>query len=123
MTQKAGVSGPVTGAKQRVIDMIFRHLKIKQSNYTHGYERGVYYSAFYDKTLDFLCGRCNITELTLKDKFEYQQMLDWWRPKAMSRYLKLHEEGKLLPEVTYYNSMIHQSYDNNKERFFRNVGR
>jgi hypothetical protein len=34
MTQKEGVSGPVTGAKQRVIDMIFRHLKIKASNYT-----------------------------------------------------------------------------------------
>ena len=44
MTQKEGISGPVTAAKSRVINMIFNACDIKQSHYMHGYERGVYYS-------------------------------------------------------------------------------
>ena len=122
MTQKEGVSGPVTGAKQRVIDMIFRHLKIRQSNYTHGYLRGVYYSSFYDKSLEFLRGECKLEDLTLKEKFTDQKMIDWWRPKAINRYIKLHDAGELLPEVLYYNKMIHESYETNKNRFFSRVG-
>ncbi len=41
LTQKEGVSGPVTGAKSRILGMIFSKCGIKQSNYQHGYERGV----------------------------------------------------------------------------------
>jgi hypothetical protein len=123
MTQKEGVSGPVTGAKQRVIDMIFRHLKIKQSEYTHGYMRGVYYSTFYENSLEFLKEKIKGVDLKLKDKFDGDgKMIDWWRDKAINRYLKLHEEGTLKPEVTYYNSMIHESYKTNKDRFFDRVG-
>ena len=124
MTQKEGVSGPVTGAKQRVIDMIFRHLKLKASNYVHGYERGVYYSTFYDKSKEFFKDEVKLDELTLKDKFsDDSNMVDYWREKAIKRYIKLHENGNLLPEITYYNSMIHQTYNDCKEKFFHNVGR
>ena len=44
MTQREGVSGPVTGAKARVIGMIFSELGIKQSTYVQGFERGTYYA-------------------------------------------------------------------------------
>lgn len=124
MTQKDGVSGPVTGAKQRVIDMIFRHLKIKGSDYTHGYQRGVYYSTFYENSLDFFQEKCKIEDLTLKQKFtDDNLMIEYWREKAINRYSNLYDEGKLLPEVTYYNSMIGMSYNDAKEKFFHNVGR
>lgn len=124
MTQKEGVSGPVTGAKQRVIDMIFRHLKLKQSDYVHGYMRGVYYSTFYEESLDFLKGKWNPhVKLNLKEKFsDDQKMIDWWKPKAINRYCKLFDDGRLLPEVTYYNIMINESYETNKQRFFSRVG-
>ena len=124
MTQKEGVSGPVTGAKQRVIDMIFRHLKIKASNYTHGYLRGVYYSSFYENSLNFFNGKISEDELIEKKKHSDDQlMIDWWREKAIKRYSKLHDEGNLLPEVTYYNKMIHENYKTGKDMFFKNVGR
>jgi len=124
MTQKEGISGPVTGAKQRVIDMIFRHLKLKSSNYTHGYLRGVYYSTFYDNSLEFFRDEIEESELIEKKKHSDDQlMIDWWKPKAINRYLKLHENGNLLPEVTYYSGMIHKSYQEGKDRYFSNVGR
>ena len=68
ISQKDGVSGPVTGAKQRVIDMIFRHLKIKASDYVHGYERGVYYSTFYENSLDFFQNKITVDKLVEKEK-------------------------------------------------------
>ena len=40
MTQKEGTNGPVTGAKNRVLSMIFRQLDMKASDYEHGFERG-----------------------------------------------------------------------------------
>jgi hypothetical protein len=124
MTQKEGVSGPVTGAKQRVIDMIFRHIKLKASDYAHGYERGVYYSTFYENALDFFQGKIPMEKLIEKDKHKNDaDMISWWKPKAIERYKKLHNDNLLLPEVMYYNSMINQSYSVSKEMFFSNVGR
>jgi hypothetical protein len=123
MTQKEGVSGPVTGAKQRVIDMIFRHLKIKSGDYQHGFERGVYYSCFYDQTLQYLRGKCKLKSLKLKPMFEDENLISYWKEKAIKRYSKLHDEDKLLPEVTYYNAMINESYETAKNKFFNNVGR
>ena len=124
MTQKEGVSGPVTGAKQRVIDMIFRHLKIKSSDYVHGYERGVYYATFYENSLDYFQGKIKENDLKEKQKHSDDQlMVDWWKERAIKRYVTLQKEDRLLPEVLYYNTMINDSYENSKERFFSNVGR
>jgi hypothetical protein len=104
--------------------MIFRHLQIKGSNYTHGYIRGVYYSTFYENSLDFFQGKIKAQELVEKPKHtDDQLMIDWWKQKAINRYLKLHEDGKLLPDVTYYNKMIHETYESGKQMFFSNVGR
>ena len=47
--------------------MIFNELGIKLSDYTHGYERGVYYSEFYENTKDFLQNKIDEKELKLKD--------------------------------------------------------
>jgi hypothetical protein len=66
MTQKENVSGPVTGAKMRVLSMIFQACQIKQSDYCHGFTRGVYYSCFYENTKEFL--QRKITEAELKPR-------------------------------------------------------
>ena len=70
MTQKEGVAGPVTGAKMRVLNMIFNACKIKQSEYCHGFERGVYYSCFYENTKEFLCRKITEDELVMKPLFK-----------------------------------------------------
>src|SRR5258708_15112815 len=57
MTQKPGVSGPVTNYKTKVLTRIFQEAKISQKHYQHGFKRGVYFSAFYQNTNEFLCGR------------------------------------------------------------------
>ncbi len=125
MTQKEGVSGPVTGAKTRVINMIFQTLGIKSSDYTHGYERGVYYSCFYENTKEFLQNKITEKDLKLKELFkkDVQGVLDWWKPKAIERYKKLHGEGNIKSDILFYNKMIGMTYDDAKSKFFDEVGR
>ena len=125
MTQKEGVSGPVTGAKQRTISMIFSELGMKTSNFTHGYQRGVYYSSFYENTKDFLSNKISEEELKIKPLFkdDKKSILDWWVPKAVKRYGSLKNEKRLKSEVLYYNNMIGMDYNEAKEKFYNEVGR
>jgi hypothetical protein len=125
MTQKEGVSGPVTGAKSRVISMIFSKCGIKQSHYMHGYERGVYYSCFYENTKEYLQNKINDDQLKMKELFKKDAIgiMEWWRPKAIDRYKKLKSEGNLKPEIHYYNKMIGMDYLQAKDVYFNEVGR
>lgn len=118
--------GPVTGIKQRILEIIFRELGITASKYNHGFERGVYYATFYDQSRDFLSRKMtDLSKLTVRKRFETDTvgMVDWWKKKAINRYTKLHEENRLKPEILYYNKMVDMNYSEAKERFFSEVGR
>jgi hypothetical protein len=125
MTQREGVSGPVTGAKSRVLSMIFSKCGIKQSNYQHGYERGVYYSCFYENTKDYLQNKISDDKLIMKDlyKRDTQAVFEWWKPKAIERYKKLKSENNLKINIHFYNNMIGMSYEEAKSVYFKEVGR
>ncbi len=125
MEQKPGVSGPVTGAKQRVISKIFSELGIKSSDYVHGFERGTYYSCFYENTREFLCNKVGEGDLVMKPLFKSgkQSIIDWWKPKAIERYKKLKLESKLKSDVLYYSDMIGMDYKEAKEKYLNEVGR
>ena len=125
MTQKEGVKGPVTSAKMRVLNMIFETAGIKTSNYNHGFNRGVYYSAFYENTKEFLCGKISEKELRMKEKFagSIKFALEWWKPKAIERYKKLKFNNKLNIEKLFYNNMYRKSYEESKQRYFKDIGR
>jgi hypothetical protein len=125
MTQKEGISGPVTSAKMRVINMIFKETKIKASDYHHGYQRGCYYSCFYENGFDFLRGEIDETKLVMKHLFkaDVQAVLDWWKPKAIKRYLKLKAENRLNDEKLFYSNVKGMKYEDAKKSFFGAVGR
>ena len=125
MTQKEGVSGPVTGAKNRVISMIFQQLGIKTTDYQHGYERGVYYSCFYENTKDFLQNKIGEDQLKMKELFkkDVNGIMEWWKPKAIERYKKLKSENNIKSDILYYNKMIGMTYEEAKSVYFKEVGR
>lgn len=118
--------GPVTGVKQRILEIIFRELGISASKYNHGFERGVYYADFYNETKDFLCRKTtDVKKLTLKKRFESDAagMVEWWKKKAINRYTKLYDEKRLKPEVLYYNKLVDMTYDQAKKAYLSEVGR
>jgi hypothetical protein len=123
--QKEGVSGPVTNYKGRVLTRIFQVAGIPQAKYRHGFERGVYFSEFYDNTKEFLCGQITEDHLELRPLFksDVEGIMEWWRPKAIRRYQKLKAECKLKPGKIFYNHIDQMDYETAKEIFLGDVGR
>lgn len=124
MTQKEGVSGPVTGAKLRVLSMIMDSCEVKQKDYVHGYERGVYYSPFYLNTKEFLQNKITEKELVIQPRIQgnIQSIMEWWKPKAINRFRKLFAENNVKDSVLFYLPMCKMKYEEAKAKYFADVG-
>ncbi len=124
MTQKEGISGPVTAAKLRVLSMICESCKIKQKDYVHGYERGVYYSCFYQNTKEFLKAEIDEDKLIKPPRTcrDVEAIMEWWRPKAIKRFRNLFSENNVKGDVLYYLPMCNMTYEEAKAKYFADVG-
>lgn len=118
-------TGPVTGIKQQILSIIFRSVGISQSKYKHGFERGVYYAPLYENTREFLQGKITEEELIPLKKLEkdVDAVVDWWKPKAVQRYLNLYEQNRIKPEILYYNSLVGTTWEDARETYLGEVGR
>ncbi len=118
-------NGPVSGIKQKILTKIFRELGIKADQYHHGFQRGVYYANFYENGNDFLCSKIEEKDLILKKKFAqgHEYTMKLWKEKAINRYTKLHDEGKIKPEVLFYIDAIGLTWEQMKEKYLKEVGR
>jgi hypothetical protein len=124
-TQKEGVAGPPTGIKQRLLDYIFRDLGIKKKTYEHGFKRGVFFANMYENGLEFLRGEIDDSDLILKKKFvgDFEYTYRWWKKKAVRRYTKLYNEGRLKPEKLFYSKMLGMTWYQARKEYLSEVGR
>ena len=124
-TQKEGVAGPPTGVKQKVINMIFRAVGVKPSTYMHGFKRGIFYADMYENGKDFLRGEIEEKDLKMKQKYseDSDYIMKWWKPKAIKRYTKLFDEGRLKPEKLFYGDIVGKTWEETKEMYLSEVGR
>jgi len=118
-------NGPVSGIKQKILGKIFKECGIKANEYHHGFKRGVYLAMMYENGREFLCKQIEEDALVLKPKFE--QGIDyinkWWKKHAISRYSKLHDEGRIKPEHLFYIEGIGMGWDEFKAKYLKEVGR
>jgi len=122
---KSRHSYPTTGPKRLCMQIIMRELGISASTLVHGYKRGVYFAPFYENTREFLRGEIQHSQLIPNKKLDrdVDSVLDWWKTKAISRYTKLYEENRILPDILYYRKAVQMSWDEVKETYLRDVGR
>ncbi len=118
-------NGPVSGVKQKILGQIFKECGIKGDTYNHGFKRGVYFAQMYENGNDFLCSKINESELIMKDKFIQgdDYTIRWWKDKAIKRYTKLYEEGRLKNETLFYADAIGLTWDEMKLKYLEQVGR
>lgn len=118
-------NGPVSGIKQKILTQIFKECGIKATDYHHGFKRGVYLAMMYENGNDFLCDKITEEQLVLKDKFAQgvDYINKWWKKHAISRYTKLHEEGRLKPEHLFYIDAIGMDWESMKQQYLGEVGR
>lgn len=125
LTQKEGVSGPVTSSKLRILGMIFDAVDLKLKHYVHGHERGVYYSMFYENGKEFFQRKIQEDQLKMKELYQKDltAIMEYWKPRAIERYKKLKADGRLKADVLFYSDMLNMTYDEAKARFLSEVGR
>ena len=114
-----------TGPKQNTINRIFRHLGIKAKEYEHGFKRGVFFANMYDNGLEYLRNEIEDKDLRMKPKFEndIDYIMNWWKPKAIRRYVKLYDNDKLKPEVLFYGDIVGKTWEETKKQYIGEVGR
>ena len=90
--------------------MIYKILGINGSDYKNEFNRGVYFSSFYENTNEFLTDKIKEKDLVLKDKFKSDEwFLNWWKEKAIRRYTKLFKEGRIQENTPlWYDDMDEQ---------------
>ena len=117
--------GVSSGVKQRLLAMIFKIVGLSPSKYTHGYQRGVYFSSIYENTKEFLCNKISESELKISERYskDTDGMLEWWKKKAISRYEKLHQENRLNNDTLFYEDLIGISWIEAKQKYLSQVGR
>ena len=49
--------------------------------------------------------------------------MNWWKPKAIRRYTKLHDEGRIKPEKLFYGDIVGKTWEETKEMYLGEVGR
>ena len=114
-----------TGPKQNTINRIFKHLGIKGKDYEHGFHRGVFFANMYDNGLEYLRKEIEDEDLRMKPKFEndIDYIMNWWKPKAIRRYVKLYDNDKLKPEVLFYGDIVGKTWEETKHQYIGEVGR
>ena len=114
-----------TGPKQNTINRIFKHLGIKGKDYEHGFHRGVFFANMYDNGLEYLRNEIEDKDLRMKPKFEndIDYIMNWWKPKAIRRYVKLYDNDKLKPEVLFYGDIEGKTWEETKHQYIGEVGR
>jgi hypothetical protein len=118
-------NGPVSGIKQKILGKIFKECSIKANEYHHGFKRGVYMAMMYENGCEFLRKEIDEDKLILKDKFKQgtEYINKWWKKHAISRYTKLHDEGRIKPEHLFYIDAIGISWEEMKAKYLAEVGR
>ena len=114
-----------TGPKQNTINRIFKHLGIKGKDYEHGFHRGVFFANMYDNGLEYLRNEIEDKDLRMKPKFEndIDYIMNWWKPKAIRRYVKLYEDNRIKPEVLFYGDIVGKTWEETKHQYIGEVGR
>jgi hypothetical protein len=122
-TSKTGQ--PVTGIKQKIIQLIYKELDIKRAKYEHGFKRGCYFANIYQNGKEFLRSEINEDQLEIRNMFDrdIEYIDSWWKRKAVNRYTNLLEQNRIKPEKLFYSGMINISWEEAKEKYLKDIGR
>lgn len=117
--------GPATGVKQKIMNLIFNETGVKASKYQHGFHRGVYFCPMYENTREFLLGTIQKSDLKLKSSLlrDVDDILDWWRPRAESRYRNLVDQNRINTDILFYSDAMFMDWQEMKSKYLADVGR
>lgn len=101
------MKGMKTGAKQKMLNLIYQQLGIRGTDFYVNQQRGVYFSPFYKNTNEFLRNEIDTSELIMKPQIDggMDYIDKWWKPKAINRYKKLMDKGNVNDTILWYEDI------------------
>ena len=123
--KKCRCGSPPTGPKLQQMLLLYKILGIKSDTYQHGFQRGVYFAPLYENTREYLRKEISDDKLVLSSRLtnDVQDVMLWWKEKAIKRYTNLYDNNRLNGETLYYRKMIQMSWDEAKQTYLGEVGR
>lgn len=101
----------MSSPKQNILRLIYRTLGVKDSDYKNEFNRGVYFSSIYKNGLEFLRNEIDVNDLVLDERCNRDWVLDWWKKKAIKRYMKLHSENNISTDNYWFDNMTKDDVD------------
>ncbi len=121
---KTDRNGPATGEKLHVLNLILKAAGLSPTGFKHGFCRGVYFCCLHDNTRPFLCEKVSEKELVLKPciQQDVEGVMNWWRPRAIQRYLNLLRRNELRGDVHWYGDLNRMDYETAKSKYLPFIG-
>lgn len=88
--------------KQKLMSYIYSRLNVDTSEFMIEQPKGVYFMELYHNTKEFL--RDEIHAKDLEPNMKYTQLMDWWKKKAVKRYLDLHKKKAVSNQTLWYEN-------------------
>lgn len=104
LNKKSEKGLPISSPKQKMLNAVYRQFGVN-GKFNVDHERGVYVAQIFKNSNEFLRGEIGTEELLpdqrLVDVNKYIE--DWWKPKAVKRYEKLHPEDVNDDDLWYFD--------------------
>jgi predicted metal-binding protein len=114
-----GPSGPKMREFNKIISILKNHLKVQNPvkfkeffDFTKSHmkaktKKRYYYSTYgYENAFEYIAadGKIPLIKRENFDKYSLENMIEWWKKKAQSRYIKLKTEERLRYEMEIYTA-------------------
>lgn len=100
-----------TSPKQNTLRLIYRTLGIKEKDYQNEFNRGVYFCLMYKNGKEFLRNEIDESDLVLDERCNRDWILNWWKEKAIKRYLKLHSDNNISTNNYWFDNITKDDVD------------
>lgn len=119
-----GPSGPKMREFNKIISILKNHLKVQNPlkfkeffDFTKSHmkaktKKRYYYSTYgYENAFEYITadGKIPLIKRENFDKYSLENMIEWWKKKAQSRYIKLKNEERLRHEMEIYTAELIES--------------
>ena len=82
-----------------------------EEDYHNEFNRGVYFCLMYKNGKEFLRNEIDEQDLVPDERCEYDWIVNWWKEKAIRRYLNLHSKNNISFNNYWFDNMTKKDVD------------
>lgn len=111
--QKRGLT--VTNFKNRVLHMMYKSCGISTGSYRNYTSTGVHFCSLYRNSREYLrqeIGKNDLIDLDIT----MDDVLSWWKPKAIKRYKKITKQKRIKSDVLFYFDALELTWNEFRQK-------